>query len=196
MVDTVENPEQSKQKRNITANTTLTVEEYNQLKALLKIQNGNNQPLANATGTPTCNVTHHDPHSTLYWIVDSGATDHVSHLSPTHNTLKGSHGYVGLPNGGKAYIESIGTFNLSQEFSLDGVLHVPNFRVNLISVSKLTRALRCIVIFYPDFCVVQDMNTRRTIGLGKHYNGLYYLTATQNPRLANHITSTSDLWHQ
>ena len=106
MVDTVENPEQSKQKHNIMVNTTLTMKEYNQIKALLKNQNGNNKPLANATGifTPNCDIAHHDPHSTLYWIVDSGATDHISHLPPTHNKFKGPHGFVGLPNGGKAVI--------------------------------------------------------------------------------------------
>ena len=128
--------------------------------------------------------------------MDSGAIDHVSHFTPTHNNIKTSHDFVGLPNGGQAAIEGIGSIKLSQELSLDGVLHVPKFRVNLISVSKLTRALKCIVIFYPDFCVVQDVDTKRTIGLGKHFNGLYYLTPSQNPHLAHHVTRTSDLWHQ
>lgn len=43
--------------------------------------------------------------------------------------------------------------------------------------------------------IVQDVDTKRTIGSGKHFNGLYYLTITQKPCLANHITCISDLWH-
>lgn len=80
--------------------------------------------------------------------------------------------------------------------SLDKVLYVPKFHVNLLSVSKLTRALRCIVTFYPDFCVVQDMDMKRVIGLGKHFDGLYYLTPRQNPHLANHIHHATSLWHR
>lgn len=145
---------------------------------------------------PNSNDMQHDSHSTLYWIVDSGATDHISHLTPTHNNIKASHDFIGLPNGGHAAIESIGSIKLSKYLSLDGVLYVPKFLMNLISMSKLTRALKCIVIFYLDFYVVQDVVTKRTIGQGKYFNGLDYLTPTQNPHLANHITHTLDLWHQ
>lgn len=186
------------QKESTNDSPTFTAEEYKQIMALLRNKNGNDQPLANATGifTPNYDNIEHDAHSTLYWIMDSGATDHVSHLSPTHNKNKAPHDFVGLPNGETAAIENIGSVQLSSDLSLDGVLHVPKFHVNLISVSRLTQTLNCIVIFYPDFCVVQDVDTRRTIGLGKHFNGLYYLTPTQNPRLVHHIACTSNLWHQ
>jgi hypothetical protein len=106
------------------------------------------------------------------------------------------HDFVGLPNRGKAAIENIGFIKFSEALTLDGVLYVPYFNVNLLSVSKLTQGLKFIVIFFDKFYIVQDMNTRRTIGLGKHFNGLYYLKATQNPHLAHHIHHTSDFWHQ
>lgn len=120
---------------------TFTTEEYNQIIAMLR--NGNGQPLANATGifSPKCNIAQIDPHSTLYWIVDSGATDHISHSPPTHNIMDAQHDYVGLPNGGQAEIKKIGSIKLSHDLSLDKVLYVPKFHVNLLSVSKLTRAL-------------------------------------------------------
>ena len=35
--------------------------------------------------------------------------------------------------------------------------HGLKFRANLLSVSKLTQALKCNVTFYPDICVVQDV---------------------------------------
>jgi hypothetical protein len=56
------------------------------------------------------------------------------------------------------------------------------------------------VTFYPDFCIVQDMDPKRMIGMGKHFDGLYYLTPGQNPYLANHIYHTNHhtnkLWHR
>ena len=85
---------------------------------------------------------------------------------------------------------------MTPDLPLDGVLHVPQFGVNLLFVSKLTGALNCIVIFFLDFCIVQDVETKRMIGLGKHFDGLYYLTPQQNPHLAGHIHRTSNLWHQ
>ncbi|RVX18587.1 hypothetical protein CK203_006610 [Vitis vinifera] len=41
----------------------------------------------------------------------------------------------------------------------------------------------------------QDATTRKTIGLGKQHNGLYYLAQDQNPALAYAIHKHSDLWH-
>ncbi|CAL2258509.1 unnamed protein product [Prunus armeniaca] len=149
---------------------TFTIEEYNQLIILLNNRPGN-FPLANATGivTSTCNLSQHDPHSNIYWIMDSGASYHISCFAPTHNTINTQHDFIGLPNGGKAEIKNIGSIKLSEALTLDGVLHVPQFN---------------------------DVNTGRTIGLGKHFNGLYYLKATQNPHLAHHVHHTSHLWHQ
>ena len=47
---------------------------------------------------------------------------------------------------------------------------------------------------------MQDMDPKRMIGMGKHFDGLYYLTPGQNPYLANHIYHTNHhtnkLWHR
>ena len=40
------------------------------------------------------------------------------------------------------------------------------------------------------------MDTKRMIGLGKQFNGLYYLTPSQNPHLTNHVSRITSLWHQ
>ena len=50
--------------------------------------------------------------------------------------------------------------------------------------------------FFSDFCVVQDAATRKTIGLGKQHNGLYYLAQDQNPALTFTIRKHSNLCHQ
>ncbi|KAI9159698.1 hypothetical protein LWI28_001074 [Acer negundo] len=41
-----------------------------------------------------------------------------------------------------------------------------------------------------------DLTMKKTIGLGRQSNGLYYLTASWNPHLSNHVRHTSNLWHQ
>jgi hypothetical protein len=70
--------------------------------------------------------------------MDSGASYHISCFAPTHNQLHTPHDFVGLPNGGKAKIHNVGSIKISKTRTLDGVLHVPQFNVNLLSVSKLT----------------------------------------------------------
>lgn len=42
-------------------------------------------------------------------------------------------------------------------FCLKNVLHVPDFKFNMLSASKLTKDLNYFVSFYPDPCVVQDI---------------------------------------
>ncbi|RVW24660.1 Retrovirus-related Pol polyprotein from transposon TNT 1-94 [Vitis vinifera] len=52
---------------------------------------------------------------------------------------------------------------------------VPSLDYNLLSVSQITAALSCIVIFLPEFCVIKDIQTRQTIGCGIKRGKLYYL---------------------
>ena len=78
----------------------------------------------------------------------------------------------------------------------------------LMSVSRLTRDLNCSMKFFPHWCVLQDLVTRRMIGFGKQRDGLYYLAAltTRKIRTTSHsspnhqptcnlTTSSTDLWH-
>lgn len=88
---------------------------------------------------------------------------------------------IQLPNGGHVEIKSIGPIKLHNDIILDDVLHVPNFKMNLLSIRQLTPALGCNVIFYLDFCVMLNLTTKKTIGLGNQSNGLYYLTRNPKP---------------
>ena len=47
--------------------------------------------------------------------------------------------------------------------------------MNLLSVSQLTSALNCSVYFFPTFCILQDLATKRMIGMRKQSKRLYYL---------------------
>ena len=44
-----------------------------------------------------------------------------------------------------------------------------------MSVSKLTRALKCYILFFPDFCFLRDLMTKQIIGRGRKSRGLYIL---------------------
>jgi hypothetical protein len=83
---------------------TFIIEEYNQIIAILR--NGNGQPSLHATGISSkCNIAQTSSHLTLCWIIDSGATDHISHSSPMHNIINAQHASIGLPNGGQTKIK-------------------------------------------------------------------------------------------
>lgn len=85
-------------------------------------------------------------------IVDSGATHHVSHdktlfVSMSENFTDKS---VTLPTGPDIKIAGIGQIRLNESLILHNVLYIPDFRLNLLSVSQLTKDLRCRVIFDQD----------------------------------------------
>ena len=103
---------------------------------------------------------------------------------------------------------SINSLFLFMVYYLRDVLCVPTFKVNVMFVSRLTRNLNCSMTFFPHWCVLQDLATRRMIGLSKQRDGLYYSAAltrrktgttshsSQNrPPTCNLTTSSTDLWH-
>ena len=61
---------------------------------------------------------------------------------------------------------------------LTSVLNLLNFSFNLMFVSKLTRALKCYISFFPDFCLFQNLMTKQIIGRDRESGGLYILDPT------------------
>lgn len=145
------------------------------------------------------------------WIVDTGATDHITpflHLlqdvQPCHTTLQ-------LPNGATATISHVGNLMLSSSLKLTNVLCVPSFAYNLLSISKLLIDTSYQVTFLADKCFLQDENLHNLLELGKEDGGLYMLTtsdthkesASANGNQSNLYSSglfvanvhNSDVWH-
>ena len=182
---------------------SFTQEQYQQIMALLN--NGNAQSKANIAGqlSPFCLSSHISSSHSNKWIIDSGATHHItSTLELLSEVSPSPHTSVTLPNGNKVQIDSIGSTNFGSDFSLSNVLHVPSFCVNLLSVSKITKSLNCSITFFADFCILQDLATKKTIGLGRQHDGLYYFSPniTPSPNLltpqVNQTSSQPDLWHK
>ena len=100
--------------------------------------------------------------SSSKWVIDSGATDHMSGNSTLLSNLKShaSPSYVTLADGTKSFVMGSGHVNLTPSLSVSSVLCLPKFSFNLLSVSKLTRALNCCISFFPYYCVFQDLSTK------------------------------------
>ena len=136
------------------------------------------------------------------WILDTSATDHMVHSVTQFTEITSIvQTFVFFPNGEQALVTHVGTVQVSSTLTLTGVLCVPSFSFNLISVSKLTKNISCCLIFLGDCCFIQDLAQWSTIGLGKEHNGFYLLQDSDSRSIASAIAaaishiSPSDLWH-
>ncbi|KAF9663006.1 hypothetical protein SADUNF_Sadunf18G0113400 [Salix dunnii] len=128
------------------------------------------------------------------WIIDTGATDHmicsITLFTSITSTVAKS---VRLPNGQYASVTHIGTVKISENFVLTDVLCIPSFSFNLVSVSRLTKTLKCYVIFLPSFCFVQHLTSWTTIGVGKEDGGLYHLLPNSDSVLSRNCVSINSV---
>ncbi|GAU39523.1 hypothetical protein TSUD_222930 [Trifolium subterraneum] len=136
------------------------------------------------------------------WILDSGASHHIC------NTVQWFHSYneitpirVKLPNGNHVFAKQSGIVKFSSSLILTDVLCVPNFSVNLLSVSQLCKNSKYILQFNDNQCSIQDTATKMMIGFADGIEGLYYLVL-QDDEVHIHAAEGSDniipnqaLWH-
>ena len=131
-------------------------------------------------------------HSFDPWIIDSGATNHMTGSPKEFSSYMPRSGKdrVRIADGSSAPIMGCGTISCTPTLPLNPVLHVPNFPVNLLSVSSITKSLNCGAWFEPKFCVFQELKSRKILGTGTEHDGLYYLDGVAAP-LAFNATCTS-----
>lgn len=99
--------------------------------------------------------------STTDWNIDTGANAHMTgevSLLQNARALVKFNGSVGLPHCEKIQIQQIGSV-LTNTLHIYDVLYIPNFKFNLLSVSKFPQLHQCSVLFQPDFCILQDLIT-------------------------------------
>ncbi|KAB2617029.1 hypothetical protein D8674_012898 [Pyrus ussuriensis x Pyrus communis] len=110
------------------------------------------------------------------WIIDSGATDHMTYdKSLFHHMTFPPKENVITANGEVAPVTGAGLINLTPSLSLHNTLLVPSLSNNLLSVGQVTEQLDCVVLMFPTFCLLQDIQTRAIIGRGTKRRGLYYV---------------------
>ena len=120
--------------------------------------------------------------------MDSEATDHIT-LDSTLFTQLGSFStpIVNLPTSSSTLITSSSNIPFNSNITLNNVLCVSSFRLNLMYVGKITNALRR-AIFFPNFCILQDLASRRMIGSGKQKGGLYYMSSLQQTPISHQVS--------
>ena len=117
--------------------------------------------------------------STSKWVIDSRVIDHMTGKSSlfTMFQLHPSTSTVTLADGSTYYVLGSRKIHPTSLITLTFVLSLLPFSFNLISVSKLTRTLNSNISFFFDYCLIQDLSTKRIISRGRESRGLYILEA-------------------
>lgn len=138
------------------------------------------------------------------WIIDSGATHHVSHSSSLFSQLTPlTDTFVTLPSGMSESIVGIGSVSLSDKIVLRNVLFVPAFRFNLLSVSSFTSEVDSMISFTSTSCLIQDLTRELMIGKGRRISNLYVLESGSlisannfsGNKIACSVTADVETWH-
>ena len=112
------------------------------------------------------------PNSIHSWIIDSGATDHMTGCFKMFSySPRACNKRVKLADGSLSALARMGTIKLDSLITLHIVLRVPNLSCNLLSISKFTSNHQCRVNFYSYYCEFQKLTIRRLIGSAKEKMG-------------------------
>lgn len=76
------------------------------------------------------------------------------------------------------FVKHFGDVHLHENLILTDTLHVPTFKFNLLSVSRLTKALNLKFVFIKDHCLLQDLLTEKILAVGSLIKNLYILDQT------------------
>jgi len=127
------------------------------------------------SGTFFVGLTHSTSHGP--WVLDSGATNHITGNKSFFSSLSTT-GYlpsVTMANGYRVPSLGVGTINLFSSLSIDNVLYGSGSPFNLLPISRLTRSLDCVISFTKDFVTLQDRSSGRMIAIGCESHELYQL---------------------
>ncbi|XP_070020215.1 uncharacterized protein LOC142180876 [Nicotiana tabacum] len=161
--------------------TFFTPEQYQQIIQILS--NGSDEGPSTRSTTAGTETDHVSIYSDREWIVDTGASNHMTFslqiLRAYKLVPKSDRNNVHLPTGGVTSIIHTGLDSVFKSQFISNVLYIPEFKSNLLLVSKLIKELKCLVLFFPDFCIFQDLFNRQVKGIGREKYGLYVLQEKQ-----------------
>ncbi|KAK9726907.1 hypothetical protein RND81_05G244800 [Saponaria officinalis] len=144
-----------------------------QLENLLKMVPSNTN--ANKEGGESeeeleCNfagMTNYNSQTHDNWIIDSGATNHMSSKLGVMNNVKKLQTKlrISLPDERYVLVTHKGEVDLNEDLQLKDVLYVPSFKQNLMSVQKLIKENHCYVTFFYSYCYVQGCTKGKVKGI-------------------------------
>jgi len=111
------------------------------------------------------------------WVFNSEATDHITGNKSLFSSLSSPNHLpsVTLADGSRVSSHGVGTVKLFPSLTIDNVLYVPGSPFNLLSISRLTRSLDCVVSFTNNSVCLQDQSSKQVIGTGCESHCLYHL---------------------
>ena len=139
------------------------------------------------------------------WIVDSGATQHMTHdRNMLLNPYKIRPVRVRMANGSKQIADTEGTVLLRNKkgkiTKIQKVLYVPEIRYNLLSIPQiLDNSQKVLVTFEKGRCIVKSRKGKEILSAQKN-NGLFQIKHHPKPIVAgltdvNEGLTRSELWH-
>lgn len=97
----------------------------------------------------------------------------MSSLFSTYQVCSGRD-KVRIADGSYSSITGKGDIHATPFMPLSSVFHVPNFSLNLLSISHITKSINYNVTFFSSHCVFQDLEMRMS-DRGFERDGLYLL---------------------
>ena len=76
----------------------------------------------------------------------------MSTMFTSYAPSPGNH-HVKIADASYSVVVGVGIVKINPNISLQAVLHVLNLSCNLLSISKITKDLNCVVNFSPSVCV-------------------------------------------
>jgi transposase InsO family protein len=160
----------------------LTVDQLEKIAQLFLAKSSkivSNTRKSNETSAMLGNFVNLARHGQSNWILDSGASRHVTGTSsefasyiPFHSTHKET---IQIADGTAQPIQGMGTVECTPSITLSSVLYVPSFPVSLVSLSSLVDHMDCHVTVDRENCLIVDKRTGIILGSGIRRNGLWFL---------------------
>ena len=180
-----------------TQGVILTPSEYEQYLRLTQATKSSSiASIAQTNNVSTCLT-----HSFAPWILDTGASNHISSNKDFFPSLTfpSSLPTITLTNGSQTIAKGISSACPLPSLPLTSVLYVPDFPFNLMSISKLTLDLHCVITFAHNSITLQDRST----GLASLFHCLHFHDSSSPPpqssrspkfqKLVPHFSSLSSL---
>jgi hypothetical protein len=207
----------SKANGSTSATAHITQAQYDRLVQLLQssslnqgstLASSNQVGSSKFTGHPSVNtqgnfLSHINNCALGAWIIDSGASHHIcTSLTWFHSYNEITPISVRLPNGNSVHAKYSGIVRFPHGLELRNVLCIPDFSINLLSVSSLCHYSNCNVLLNGMHCSIQEQRTMRMIGSAEVFDGLYYLNHKSKTVYASAIDKPNTftipnnaLWH-
>ncbi|XP_073307175.1 uncharacterized protein [Primulina huaijiensis] len=155
-----------------------------------------NSATVHTTGICLSTYAHNGLSSPSCWIVDSGASRHICSYASLFNSLQPVTGStVTLPNHTTIDVKFCGSITLSEYLTLEDVMFIPHFKLNLLSVSSVLANTKSMISFHHNSFIIQEVITRKMIGKGRKIEGLYVLDTSSGLKNIFINQISLETWH-